>query len=283
MEKILVATDFSTAAQNALEYAVEMAKITKSKIVLYHVNTPPTLPVTDLAWSVLPETIELREDSLMNLKKQLKEVALPDNLAVEYYTEEGLPVEKIIEFVKKEKFKMIVMGMKKAGSLTEFLIGSVATSVLKKSSVPVLLVPELFRFKKPSKIVFACDYDIKHTVILNPLKKLVNAFDAQLMVLHIKDRLELVDAQNTIAVNKLEVALKNTVRSFHTLEDGNLVHGLKKFVELHQADMVVTIAHRHNFIESVFRRDHNKNIAFHSAVPLFCIPDNHKDVAAYFV
>ncbi len=283
MEKILVATDFSAAAENALAYAVEFAKITKAKIILYHVFAPPVMPVTEVPWMVLPNSVEIKDENILVLKEELKKFVDDKKLPAEFQTEVGTPVDKIMEFAEKEKPDLIIMGMKRAGAVKEFLIGSVATSVLKRSKVPVLLIPEAYIFKKPEKIIFACDYDIKNTVILSPLKHFVNLFAAQLLVLHVSDRLAMVDSNKSIAVNKLEVALKNTVRSFHFLEDDDLIHGLKKFVEDNNADMVVTIAHKHNLIESVFRRDHNKKIAFHISVPLLSIPDNHKDVSAYFV
>lgn len=283
MEKILVATDFSTAAENALEYAVEFAKLTKAKILLYHVFAPPVVPATELPWTVLPNSTEMKDENILLLKKELKKFIDDKNLPAEFYSEVGTPVDKIMQFAAAEKPNLIIMGMKRAGVVKEFLIGSVATSVLKRSKVPVLLIPEAYHFKKPEKIIFACDYDIKNTVILNPLKQFVNLFEAQLLVLHVSERLEMVDVNKTIAVNKLEIALKNTVRSFHFLEDDDLINGLKNFIEYNNADMVVTIAHKHNLIESVFRRDHNKRIAFHSSVPLLSIPDNHKGVPAYFV
>lgn len=283
MKKILVATDFSTAGQNALQYAIEYAKSTKAEIILYHVFTLPALPVTEVPWSVLPSSTELKKENLMTLQNALDTASGISFIQAKTFTEAGTPVDKIIEFAEKEKANIIVMGMKHGSTLKEYFIGSVATRVLKRSGVPVLLVPEGYKFKKPEKVVFACDYDIKNMVILNPLKKLIYLFDAQLMVLHIKEHLEPADTDQTITVNKLEVALKNTVRSFHFMEDTNLVRGLKKFVDEQQADMVITIAHKHNFIESVFRSDHNKKIAFHLSVPIFSIPDNHKDVAAYFV
>jgi len=37
MKTILVPTDFSKIARNAIDYAVEIAKLTKAKLILFHV------------------------------------------------------------------------------------------------------------------------------------------------------------------------------------------------------------------------------------------------------
>lgn len=45
MKTILVPTDFSKIARNAIDYAVEIAKLTKAKLVLFHVYHVPVVPV----------------------------------------------------------------------------------------------------------------------------------------------------------------------------------------------------------------------------------------------
>lgn len=283
MKKILVATDFSAAAHNALKYAVEFAKATRGEIILYHVFSPPVIPVTEVPFTVLPGAAELKEANTRLLEKELNVCNGNQDIPVKCLTESGEAVYKIIEFATREKVDIIIMGMKRVGALREYLIGSIATSVINKSRIPVLIVPELYQYKKLEKIVFACDYDIQDTKILLPIKKLVGIFDAQLAVLNITEKMVPVEAYKTLVGSKLEAFLQNTVRSFHFLQDEDVVHGLNKFILESNADILVSVTHKHNLIETVFRKDHTKKIAFHIEVPIFALPDNHKELAAYFV
>lgn len=283
MKKILVATDFSTAAHNALRYAVQLAEATQAEILLYHVFAPPVLAVTEVPFTILPGSAELKEENTKLLLNEAGYFNGNRKITVKCFTEEGEAVFKIVELAKKEKVDVIIMGMKRVGALTEYLIGSIATSVMKKSTVPVLLIPELYQYKKLDKIVFACDYDVKDTRILLPLRKLVKLFQAQLVVLNISEKLVPVEVEKTETADELEFFLKDTVRSFQFLQDKDVVHGLNKFIRENEVDILVTITHKHNLIETVFGKDHTKQIAFHIHVPIFALPDNHMDVAAYFV
>ena len=52
----------------------------------------------------------------------------------------GDPAEKISTFARRGKFDKIIMGTHGRGSMTSLLMGSVATKVLHRSTVPVTLV-----------------------------------------------------------------------------------------------------------------------------------------------
>ncbi len=272
MKKILVSTDFSEASHKALRYAVEFAKTIQGKIVLFHVFTPAVVPVTDVPWTVLPGPTEVTDEPMELLKKELQ--LFTNNLEVpaECYTTEGDTVDKIIELEEEEKPDFIVMGMKPAGVLREYLIGSVATSVIRKSQIPVLLIPELYLLKKIEQIVFACDYKIDDVTILSPVKEVVKLFNARLIILNIAKQTEDIDEDKTKTGVILENYFADTKHIFHFVEDNNLLNGLNNFIEQNKVDMIATVGHHHNLIEILFRKDTNRKIAFHTIVPLFIVP-----------
>jgi nucleotide-binding universal stress UspA family protein len=283
MIQILVPTDFSNAAQNALQYAVEFAKAVHGKVILYHVFAPPIVPVTEAPWTVLPGASEITDETMTRLKKELQEFTSSLEVPAECRTAEGGAVDKIIEFAEREHPEYIIMGMKHAGVLKEYIIGSVATSVIKKVQVPVLLIPESYKFKNIERVVFACDYEIEDTTILDSVKQFVESFTAQLSVLNVSAQPVVSEINNAATELKLGDYFKNINHSFHFTENDDVIEGLNKFIAQSKADIIATVSHKHNLIETIFRKDHNKRIAFHASVPVLTIPDNHKKVAAYFV
>ena len=66
MEIILVPTDFSKNASNAIDYAVEIAQLTQAKLILFHVYQVPVVPAEVLI--VLPAD-EMEKDAMEGLKK----------------------------------------------------------------------------------------------------------------------------------------------------------------------------------------------------------------------
>ena len=82
---------------------------------------------------------------------------------------------------------------------------------------------------------------------------------------------------------RLENKLAETNHIYYFSENEDLITGINDFVKERKADMIVTIPHRHSLLERLFHESNSKKIAFHTAIPLLTLPDNHKSVAAYFL
>lgn len=285
MKKILVPTDFSSAARNAAIYAVELAKILQCELLLYHAYSIPVAPATEVPWVIVPDLTEIEKNNKTQLEKEVAFLSVQSNVKINYLTTAGVAVDEILNVVKTEKVTYIVMGMKKSGALREFIVGSVATQVIRNSEVPVIVIPEDYLFKKITKIAFASDYDIEtDTTILQPLKEFSEYFNSRLLILNVAEKKEEILQLEKAAVEiRMDHYFEDVEHSFHFSEDSDLMHGLNEFIAQYQIDMVATVSHKHNLLERMFRRNNNKKIAFHTPVPLLTIPDNHKTVSAYFV
>ena len=94
MKTILVPTDFSNISKNAINYAVELAKLTKSKIILFHAFYVPIV-TTDVM--VIPPMEEIEESNLSVLKKIEKAIYKKHGkkVIVECKCKYGFPVDEI--------------------------------------------------------------------------------------------------------------------------------------------------------------------------------------------
>ncbi|MES2131189.1 MAG: universal stress protein, partial [Bacteroidota bacterium] len=115
MKTLLVPTDFSEASNNAIDYAVEIARVTHAKLILFHAYHVPV--ITTEAVVAIPEFKELEQYALDNLKKAERTIQIKHGSAIvtECICKCGFPVEEIIRFTKGHNIDMIVMGMKGAG------------------------------------------------------------------------------------------------------------------------------------------------------------------------
>jgi nucleotide-binding universal stress UspA family protein len=159
--RILLLTDFSDISENAVEYAVLMAKKTRAEIQVMHlINTPVDwVNIGVEKEKQYPETRERIADARVQLNKVVSRFRDDDIIArpVLVY---NMDVENIPEYVKDEDLDLIIMGSHGARGIKEFTIGSNAQKVLRTSRKPVLIVK-----KKPK-------YDsIKEVVLLPPLIK----------------------------------------------------------------------------------------------------------------
>lgn len=279
MKTILVPTDFSKAASNAAEYAVNLAKEMKATVLLFHVYYVP-IPVSEVPVIISPDEFQADNEAL--LKKEAANLKEKTGVEVRYLAKMGFAMDEILE--EEKNATLIVMGMKGANKLSEALMGSTTTATFRKATVPVLVIPEKAKYKKPKKIVFACDYDSRTDVhTLDALKELMKTFGSKIYVVNVKQKKESVSMEEAVAGVKLENKLNDVEHIYYFPEKEDLVEGINEFVQEHQADMVAIIPHRYSLMERLFHKSISKKMAFHTHIPLLALPDNHKSIPAYFL
>jgi nucleotide-binding universal stress UspA family protein len=267
---ILVPTDFSKAAANATEYAINLANDLQANVLLLYVYNLPLMPYTEVP-VVFPMPQELQQDAEQQLDILVKKFKKTSDVEISFKAVMGLPVSEIEQFGKEADF--IVMGMKDSGKISEFLIGSVTTAVIKNTATPVFVIPEHVIYKKPLKTVLATDYNIKtNDKAFDPLKQLVKLFNSQLFIVNIKMEQEDL-MENVIAEGRIEDKFSDVDPLYYFPEKENLVEGINEFIRNKQADLLAIVPHRYNWIEGLFHRRNSKKIAFHTDIPLLALPE----------
>ena len=141
IKTILFPTDFSEGAANALKYAVDVAKRYGAKLHILHV-------IYDIAkasgWYVPHISMDqMYKDIEVGAKKELERFGLQDLSGlkdVERTVSTGVPHEVIVDFVKKNKIDMIVIGTHGRSGIDRILFGSTAAQVVRNAPCPVLTV-----------------------------------------------------------------------------------------------------------------------------------------------
>jgi nucleotide-binding universal stress UspA family protein len=272
MKTILVPTDFSSISKNAINYAIELAKLTKSKIILFHAYYVPIV-TTDVM--VVPPMEEIEESNMSILKKIEKTIhkKYGKKIEIECKCKYGFPVDEINQAVKEYKADLVVMGMHGAGKLAEKLVGSTTTSLIRKAKCPVLAIDRHVRFKLIKKIALACDYSaIPNTAILDPLKEIVRLFKSHVNIINILPAEEKIPpVSKAISGVKLEHALEDINHTYYFAQNEDVVNGLNDFVNQKKMDLVVMIPRRHSLLNSIFNEPKTTRIAFHTKVPLLAL------------
>ncbi len=277
MKTILVATDFSKKSRNAIDYAVEISKLAKAKLILFHVYNIQIVP------SEIPIALsmdEVEKDTMSNLKKIENSIYLKHGkkVRVECQSACGFPVEEINLFAGKNKVDLIVMGMEGAGYLTEKIIGSITTSLIKKAKCPVLAIDKHVKFKSIKKIALASDYEeTKDKFILEPLKEFVRLFKSHVYILNVVPELEtIISVPKVVEGVKLDHSLENINHSFHHAKSEDIVEGINDFVDEKKIDMVAMIPRMHSVL-NIFKASQTKRMVFHTKIPLLALHENIKN------
>ncbi len=138
LKRMLVAVDFSDCSLDALEYGALIAQRSNASLTLLHVLEPVSYGLD----FTLPRTAQ-RESSKRAVMKRLSDLvsALGSaGLASDSLISGGLPADSILEAARAQSVDMIVIGTHGRRGLSHALFGSVAESVIRRSSCPVLTV-----------------------------------------------------------------------------------------------------------------------------------------------
>lgn len=197
MRTILVPTDYSQNAHNALLYAVELAKATESEIVLFHAFYQPLSYPYQMDFSTVVHELErekakkleayvhefreslFKDFSLRFLTTVPAEAAAPNNmhltksglhqlemdktavekakLHIKCVCRYGFAFDEILKAVDVHQASLVVMGTRGGSALQRALLGRTTIAVIRDVQVPVLAIPEDAKFRGLHSIVFASD------------------------------------------------------------------------------------------------------------------------------
>jgi len=128
LDKILVATDGTESANEAVDLAVEMARRFDAALVALCVLPPRP------GYDVEVEGLDLPYREGLNYAR---EVASEYNTPFQKIEKSGDPAEEIVETAEDVEAEMVVLGGTGKKGLSRLMLGSVAEKVVKESPVSV--------------------------------------------------------------------------------------------------------------------------------------------------
>lgn len=277
MKTILVATDYSRCAHNALEYAAALAKGLRARLVIFHAISLPGPPaVTSLFVPGIDGQLQEHKHRLQALGNRISKAY---GLEVDCTTSTELLTDGLKREIKKQGAGLLVLG-KTGGSYLPNLVGSVSTTILNTAGIPVLLVPEESAFRGLHHILFACNYAyLSKQTQLESINILATAFKAQVQILHV-EREDVLEAGKKVLSHQkapnLADVFAGTRHTYRYLFNNSIPKGIERGIEEFRADMVVLVPHRPGFWESLIHSSVTHKLARHTHVPLLALPEVFK-------
>lgn len=145
MKTLLAAIDFSPISTKVVNGVAELAAAMHAAVRLLHVIEPVSayIPV-GAAMDVITAPMPLEPPDLDLAKERLEQFAQPlraKGVSVEVVVSVALPLDEILDQAKTSGAAMIVLGSHGHGAAYQLFSGSVVTSVLHKSTIPVTVIP----------------------------------------------------------------------------------------------------------------------------------------------
>ncbi len=256
MKKILIPTDFSEAANNALEAAIQIAKKSDQDLSLILVN------VIDLdryfTTNEAGEYVDARTDekykqhlihsSGEKLGKLIEEYQLSN---AEAKVEMGDVVAIINDYVENQGVDLIVIGAHTTSAYQEMLFSSTTDRVIRTVLCPVLSVRGKINQLKADNIVFATNLDEAHDRVFEQIKEIQRLFGSTLHLVYINTPSEFYNHRR-IQSMKEEFLKKYPFENytFSIYDDFTVETGVAHFLEDSEADMLALAStHFNNYLD----------------------------------
>lgn len=269
MKLILVPTDFSRAAQAATQYAAALAKEFASQLYLFYVCIP----------SADGEVASARDKEWrMQMEGQVQEEAkgLEDrfNIKVGGSVQTGTGAATIVSIAQDLQASLLVMGMKGRGGAGG--IGSMTTATIRRSPIPVLVVPEGARYEPLRSITLATDFDDRlGASSFRILLALAGRFGATVQVLHVGEEEEAMETHEIVGKMQLEVIFTTLRHTYYTIEEANVEKGITDFLENHPTDLLVMVAHHHSLLHRMVGTLHTVSMSYKTRWPLLVLVEKY--------
>ena len=276
MKTIIVATDFSPAANNALEYAIAIARNCKAKLVIFNSLEPPV--PTSTASLAVPGVYKMLAENKKRLEKLTSRISIDNEIWVEYISNISYVAEELEKQVKRLQADLVVMGMRN-DCLDRKLFGSTTTSVIRHAKFPVLIIPEGVSFLGFKKFLFACDYSfLPKAPQLRLLKELASMFKSEIQFLHIDniekepESLKQSPPEGTTKTLLLEETFNGLTHSYREIKNHSIKEGIKRGIRDFQADLLIMTPHKTGFFDFIFNRSITRKMALTTNIPLLTLP-----------
>lgn len=277
---ILIPTDFSANAWNALNYAVHLYKKEECDFYLlnaYQVFDFPSeilLPLnsTEKRFSIARQVSEKGLQKIMNKLEARNSNPLHKFIPLSIY-DRLLPAVRWT--LENHHLDLIIMGTRGENNLSIREFGSNAVEVMENiKKIPIMAVPlkaPVFINGNKKEIVFSASYKTPYKQKdLDFLLETAKLFKADIRVLHIQENGGLNPEQQE---NKdfIKRALEGTRHSFHTLSNVKVASGIHSFIKSRGSDMLTMIHKKHSFLNSIFSAPLVEQLNEKQQVPLLVL------------
>ncbi|WP_076550562.1 universal stress protein [Maribacter ulvicola] len=279
MKKILITTDFSDNAWNAIFTALKIYAEVDCHFYLLHAYEPTPLnlmgsksqqrlgviydSLSKYSVQELDEVLSYLKINHKNPKHQFTTLSKPGNLE-----------DSAASFLNTNDVDLMIMGTQGATGAKEVFLGSNTVKVLNLiKNTPILVVPTGYNFQSLKSVLFATDFSATFRKnLFNPIIELAKLWNTNIEVVHVAIEFNLneyQEAHKEVLKERLsEFDLKFTNIPFEV----NISKSIDMYTEDKDASFLSILRHQHTFWEKVIGEAVVKKIAFHSQIPVLFLP-----------
>lgn len=268
MKKILVPTDFSECASNALRTASVIARQTNAEIHIIHAYEKPLSGLSlqiDVDISALRELLSYIEQEMERMMGSEFLVGLD----VHSHIESDRKIWEMIGLEPYSGMDMVVMGSHGASGVKETFIGSNTQKTVQYAHQPVLVVKDSHDPREFKDVAFASNFSGEAETTFPEIKKILDIFGAKIHLLKV---ITPANFERTELSEKLmsdfadAVGLENY--DCHIFNDVSLEKGIFAFSSTYSMDLIAVGTHGRKGLSHLLLGSLAEQLVNHAAIPV---------------
>jgi len=278
MKRILVPTDFSSHAENALKVAAKLAKKHDGEIYLLHMLNLPVHLLSDN--DTVPDNFGTSDaggppEAMFYMKmahRRFQDILDADYLAditVHETIQNHQIFEGIIDTAHKHNVDLIVMGSQGASGVEEMIIGSNTEKVVRTSDVPVLVIKKEHTDFEINSLIFPCEFTNEYKNSFLKVVEFANKLDAKIHLLMVNTPNKFITtaaAEERMNNFIADVNLKDV--SLNIYNDVSIEKGIMNFSETVDADIIAMSTHGRKGLSHFFNGSLSEELVNHAKRPV---------------
>ena len=276
MRKVMVPTDFSENAFNALKYACQIFKYERSEFLILHAYADEVYGQdVELKRSFFTElkevTYQKSENCLVDTIRKIRDYSPNPRHRFKHISAFGTLTDEINDWVNDENIDIVVMGTRGQTNDRSITFGSNTLQVLKYVHCPVLAIPEDYTYHAPRQLLFPTDYMVPFKRReLKLICDMSGSFRSDIHLLYINplDKLSLRQEDNK---QFLQECLQKANLHFETTEEEDKEIAITKYIVHNDIDMLVMVNSRHSHLEEMLYQSTIDKIGLHIKIPFLVL------------
>ncbi len=272
MALIIATTDFSGTANNALQYACNMALANNADVLVIHCYSVPvslgdlTIPMPVSEFKLNAE--ETMENHIARLHSDFPQLSIKSEVIY------GNVVDAVNDLKNVHGHPLLVIAGNEYAGVKSSWMDSTLMDAFRKMKYPTLAIPPETKYTQVRKIGFACDNNFEGSEdAITKLKDLSLLIGAELHILYAQKDVHTNDNESDIN-SKIKDLLTPAHPMYHYEYEENIDDAIVNFAAKYHLDWLSIMPREHSFLTNLFRKSHSKALISNSFIPVLALHES---------
>lgn len=261
MKNILVPVGSSENSASNLQYAIDLAKEINANVYVISV-----FKVFSKVGGLSKVNTILKEDSENRLDEVLSRVD-KKGVTVIAHPLQGEVLEGINRINKQIPIDLMVLPPRSNSIKEEVYLGKTSGKLLKRTNIPILVVPEGAKFKSPKTMLMAFkNGSFEQDELLEAVRQFKSSFGTEVHILHVET------PDTTEEMKKVTENLKAIQNSYIQVEAATTFQAVIEYFQHFNPDILCVIRRKRGFFKKLWEKNEIYKKEFYTSKPLLVLP-----------